>query len=158
VTATSRHALAAAAAYNLVWGGVVVLLAHDVAWKCVGMMVLCYAPGYWLASRRPLPELVGVGLLGKVLGPLGFAWALAAHRLPPSFALVVATNDVLWWPAFVRYLREAIPAVSASSRSSVPTARNAAAANGAPSSHPNSVQSTNAIANSPRRSVRDQLS
>lgn len=107
MSATSRRALAAAGAYNALWGGAVVLLAHDVAWKCVGMMVLCYAPGYWLASRRPLPELVGVGLLGKTLGPLGFAWALAAGRLPLAFAAVVATNDVAWWPFFVRYLREA---------------------------------------------------
>jgi hypothetical protein len=107
MSAASRRALAAAAAYNAAWGGSVALLAHDVAWKCVGMMVLCYAPGYWLASRRPLPELVAVGLLGKVLGPLGFAWALAAHRLPLAFAVVVATNDVVWWPSFIRYLREA---------------------------------------------------
>ena len=103
----SERWLRAAAAYNLVWGAAVALGAHDVAWKCVGMMVLVYAPGYWLASRRPLPELVAVGLLGKVLGPLGFLWALATARLPASFALVVVTNDLLWWPAFIRYLREA---------------------------------------------------
>ena len=107
MSAASRRALAAAAAYNLVWGGGVVLLAGDVAGQCVGMMVLCYAPGYWLASRRPLPELVAVGLLGKVLGPVGFAWALATGRLPASFALVIVANDVVWWPSFVRYLREA---------------------------------------------------
>jgi small multidrug resistance pump len=107
VSAASRRALAAAAAYNLVWGGAVVVLAHGVAWKCVGMMVLCYAPGYWFASRRPLPEFVAVGLFGKVLGPLGFAWALTTGRLPASFALVIVANDVVWWPSFVRYLREA---------------------------------------------------
>ena len=107
MSTASRRALAAAAAYNLLWGGGVALFAGDVAWKCVGMMVLCYAPGYWLASRRPLPELVAVGLLGKVLGPAGFAWALATGRLPASFALVIVANDVVWWPSFVRYLREA---------------------------------------------------
>jgi len=43
----------------------VVVFAVPVAWKCVGMMVACYAPGYWWAARRPLPEIVAVGLLGK---------------------------------------------------------------------------------------------
>ena len=46
--------------------------AGPVAWKCVGMLVACYAPGYWWAARRPLPEIVAIGLLGKILGPIGF--------------------------------------------------------------------------------------
>jgi hypothetical protein len=106
MSAASRGWLCAAAAYNTVWGTVVVVAADAVAWKCVGMMVLCYAPGYWLASRRPLPELVAVGLLGKVLGPVGFAYAYATGALPLEFGLVIVVNDVVWWPAFVRYLRE----------------------------------------------------
>jgi small multidrug resistance pump len=158
VSAASRRWLRAAAVYNLLWGGGVALLAHAVAWKCVGMMVLCYAPGYWLASRRLLPELVAVGLLGKVLGPVGFGWALATHRLPVAFALVVAANDVVWWPSFVRYLREAANAVAASSRSTAPTETNSAAANGPPSSQPNSAQTKTAIAISPNRSVLDHVS
>jgi hypothetical protein len=106
VTGRSQRRLRAAAAYNAAWGGGVVLVVADTAWKCVGMMVLCYAPGYWLASRKPLPELVAVGLLGKVLGPLGFVYAYASGRLPLAFGLVVLANDVVWWPSFVRYLRE----------------------------------------------------
>jgi hypothetical protein len=110
VSAASRRWLCAAAAYNAVWGTTVAVGADAVAWKSVGMMVLCYAPGYWLASRRPLPELVAVGLLGKVLGPLGFAYAFATGSLPLAFGLVILANDVAWWPAFVRYLRETHPA------------------------------------------------
>ena len=94
------------------------------------MMVLCYAPGYWLASRRPLPELVAVGLLGKVLGPAGFAYAYATGALPLAFGLVVLANDVVWWPSFVRYLRETSPAhraalsaTATSRRSRAPGAR-----------------------------------
>ena len=97
--------LYAAAVYNVLWGGAVVLFVHPVAWKCVGMLVACYAPGYWLAARRPHPELVAVGLLGKVLGPAGFAWAAATGRLPLAFGLVIVANDLIWWPAFVTYLR-----------------------------------------------------
>ena len=122
LSAASRRWLTAAAAYNLLWGGAVVVFADAVAWKCVGMMVLCYAPGYWLASRRPLPELVGVGLLGKVLGPLGFLWAIATDRLPVSFGLVILANDVVWWPSFVRYLRE----TRVATRPPLPRARSSA--------------------------------
>ncbi|HEY3184397.1 MAG TPA: hypothetical protein VGJ77_16270 [Gaiellaceae bacterium] len=113
MSAGSRRWLRAAAAYNAVCGTTVVLTADAVAWKCVAMMVLCYAPGYWLAARRPLPELVAVGLLGKVLGPVGFAYAYATGALPLAFGLVVLANDVIWWPSFVRYLREMSPALRA---------------------------------------------
>ena len=95
----------AAAGYNALWGTGVVLFAHPVAWKCVGMLVAVYAPGYWLAARRPHPELVGIGLLGKVFGPIGFAWAAATGRLPVEFGFVILANDLVWWPAFVTYLR-----------------------------------------------------
>jgi hypothetical protein len=68
------------------------------------MMVACYAPGYWLAARRPLPEIVAIGLLGKILGPIGFVWAAATGRLPLQFGFVILANDVVWWPAFVAYV------------------------------------------------------
>ena len=97
--------MVAAAAYNLLWGGAVVVFAGPVPWKCVGMLVACYAPGYWWAARRPNPELVGVGLLGKILGPIGFAWAAATGRLSLAFGHVIVANDLVWWPAFVTYLR-----------------------------------------------------
>jgi hypothetical protein len=48
---------------------------------------------------------VGVGLLGKILGPAGFAWAAATGRLSLAFGLVIVANDLVWWPAFVTYLR-----------------------------------------------------
>jgi hypothetical protein len=109
VSRRSQRWLTAAAAYNAVAGTVFVLAAPGAAWKCVGMIILVYALGYWFASRRPNPELVAVGLLGKVLGPIGFVWAVAAGLLPLWFGLVIVSNDVIWWPAFVRYLRETWP-------------------------------------------------
>jgi len=102
-----RNWMYAAAGYNALWGTGVVIFAGPVAWKCVGMLVACYAPGYWWAARRPNPELVAVGLLGKVLGPIGFAWAAATGRLPLAFGFVILANDVVWWPAFVLYLKRA---------------------------------------------------
>ncbi len=70
------------------------------------MMVLVYAPAYWWVARYPArhPHLVLVALLGKVLGPIGFGYALATGALPLAFGPTILTNDVVWWPAFTRYL------------------------------------------------------
>ena len=74
--------------------------------------MLVYALGYWWAARSPgrHAHLVFLGLLGKVLGPLGFVWALWRGDLPASFGRIVAFNDVIWWPAFALYLRDAAAA------------------------------------------------
>jgi hypothetical protein len=77
-------------------------------WQVVGMLVLVYAPGYWWAARYPErhPHLILIGLLGKVLGPIGFAWSLATGQLPLAFGWTILTNDLIWLPAFALYLRE----------------------------------------------------
>jgi len=117
-----RPWLFAAAAYNLAWGGVNVVwpsLIFDLLdvehpnylalWQVVGMLVLVFAPAYWWAGRYPSrhPHLVAIGLLGKLLGPAGFVWAVATDRLPLAFGLTILTNDLVWWPAFSLYLLEA---------------------------------------------------
>ena len=112
----------AAAVYNVVWGSVGVLFPglffrligipapnYLPLWQVVGMFVLVFAPGYWWAARYPErhPHLILIGLLGKVLGPLGFLWALAGGQLPLAFGWTILTNDLLWWLAFGLYLRQA---------------------------------------------------
>ena len=109
----------AAAAYNLAWGLVVIVwpvsffrligmpLANEIAsWQALGMMVLVYAPAYLWVARDPMRHrhLVVIALLGKLLGPLGFLWALHGHTLPLLFGLTILTNDCLWWPAFTTFL------------------------------------------------------
>lgn len=44
-------------------------------------------------------------MLGKILGPIGFLWALASGHLPLRFNAVILTNDLLWWPAFACYFQ-----------------------------------------------------
>ena len=112
----------AAAGYNLLWGVLNVLAPEvlfgliglappkDVAiWQVVGMFVLVYAPAYWWAARLPERHghLILIGLLGKVLGPIGFAWSAAGGQLPLAFGWTILTNDLIWWPAFGLYLRDA---------------------------------------------------
>lgn len=111
----------AAAAYNFFWGTVNVLFPEaffhlismpvpDVMppWQVIGMFVLVFAPGYNWVARHPernYPFAI-IGLLGKVLGPIGFAMSVATGQLPLAFGLTILTNDLIWWPAFALYLRD----------------------------------------------------
>lgn len=106
----------AAAVYNVVWGTVVVLFPRDLfrlagvpptnypaLFQCIGMLVLAYAPAYWLVWRDParFGPFVWSGLIGKVLGPVGFVVAALRGDLPWSFFWLIALNDLPWIPAFV---------------------------------------------------------
>src|SRR5207248_2237674 len=106
----------AAAAYNLAWGLLVIVwpgsffrliampLTSEIAsWQALGMMVLAYAPAYWWLAHDPVRHrhLAAIALLGKLLGPLGFLWALHGHTLPLQFGLTILTNDCLWSPPLV---------------------------------------------------------
>ena len=75
-------------------------------WQVVGMFVVVYAPAYWWAARFPerYPQLIVIGMLGKVLGPLGFAWAVLFSDFPGAFAVAIVANDLIWYPAFLSYL------------------------------------------------------
>ena len=44
-------------------------------------------------------------MIGKAFGPIGFAWSAPRGDLPRSFGLTLLTNDLLWWPALIGYLR-----------------------------------------------------
>jgi hypothetical protein len=115
----ARRWLLAAALYNVLWGAWVVLFPHALfdlfllprpsypeLWQCVGMIVGVYGVGYALAARDPLRHwpIVLVGLLGKVLGPFGFAQALVRGTFPPEFGWTILTNDLLWWWPFATIL------------------------------------------------------
>ena len=120
-----RGWLRAAAVYNVVWGAWVVLLPsqyfelvgmepprYPELWQCVGMIVGVYGVGYWAASHDPLRHwpIVLVGLLGKVFGPLGFAWAILQGTLPFAFGATLVTNDFVWWVPFAIILWRAFEA------------------------------------------------
>jgi len=105
----------AAAIYNLGWGGFVVLYPelpfrwagmpppnYPELWQCIGMMVGVYGVAYALAARDPIRywPIVLAGLLGKVLGPIGFLHAALAGRLPWRAGWTIVTNDLIWWLPF----------------------------------------------------------
>lgn len=112
----------AAALYNLLWGAAIILFPERTRrlldlpeatpkplWRVIGMLVLVYAPDYWWAARHPgrHRQLVLIGMVGKLCGPLGYAWSLRRGELPRAFGWTILTNDLLWWPAFIGYLRAA---------------------------------------------------
>jgi hypothetical protein len=76
------------------------------------MLVLVWSPAYWWASLDPLrhAHVVLVATIGKILGPLGFVVCALTGALPLAFGVVVLANDVVWWPAFGRFLRAAAQA------------------------------------------------
>ena len=107
-----------AAAYNVGWGTVAGLfpsaiasmgglgdLSHPPLVQVIGMMVGVYGIGYYLLARDPVryAGFIWIGLLGKVLGPLGYLWHAAQGTLPWQFGWVVLFNDVIWWPVFLLF-------------------------------------------------------
>jgi len=120
-----------AGAYNLAWGAFVVcfpLLPFRWAgmeppryveiWQCVGMIVGVYGVGYAIAALDPLRHwpIVLVGLLGKVLGPLGMANALWQGKLPLAAGLTCLSNDLIWWAPFAMILWHASQAARSGRR------------------------------------------
>ncbi len=104
-----------AAIYNIVWGLWVIALPNHLfdltgiqrpnypgIWQCVGMIVGVYGIGYWIAAKDFVVHwpIVLVGLIGKVLGPIGFVHSLFYGLLPWSWGFTILTNDVVWWVPF----------------------------------------------------------
>ena len=111
-----------AAIYNILWGAWVVLfpdhffnlvgmepLNHPMVWQGMGMVIGVYGLGYWWAASDPVRHwpIVAVGFLGKIFGPLGFAFNYIQGLVPFEFIYTLITNDFIWWIPFFLILREA---------------------------------------------------
>jgi hypothetical protein len=110
---------ALAAFYNLAFGAWTVLRPHDffvlfdlatprhpAIWSCLGMVVGVYGLGYAYAATRldrAFPFIV-LGLLGKVLGPIGWAGTVASGEWPARTFTLVLFNDLVWWLPFALFL------------------------------------------------------
>ena len=108
-----------AAAYNLLWGAWVVLfprafftLVHmeqpnyPQIWQSVGMIVGVYGIGYAIAAMNPTRHwpVVLVGMLGKLMGPVGFLYSVFQGSLPWRFGTLCLFNDLIWWVPFTLIL------------------------------------------------------
>ena len=70
------------------------------------MIVGVYGVGYAIAAFAPLVHwpIVLVGLLGKVLGPIGFVDAALRGDVPWRAGWLIVTNDLVWWIPFAALL------------------------------------------------------
>lgn len=101
--------------YNLLWGLSVILFPgmffnlfnmpqphYPQIWQCLGMAIGLYGIAYLIAAKHPLKwwPITLIGLLGKIFGPLGFLYAILTTDFPPSFGIIILTNDLIWWIPF----------------------------------------------------------
>ena len=78
---------------------------------CLGMVVGLYGIIYLEVARVPERGwlLAAVGLMGKVLGPIGLAGLIWSGAWPRSTIVLCLTNDLIWWLPFSLYLYDAWP-------------------------------------------------
>ncbi len=110
-----------AAIYNGIWGAWVIFFPlqsfgiggstpplYPELWQCIGMIVGIYGIGYLIAAFDPARHwpIIFVGLLGKILGPIGFANALWEKRFPLEFGIHIIFNDLIWWIPLTLLLRK----------------------------------------------------
>lgn len=123
---------AVAGAYNLGWGAYTMadpqwlfryagmpLANYPEIFACLGMVVGVYGFLYWQVAREPERgiAIAAVGLLGKVLGPIGLAQLIYSGAWPMRTIVLCITNDFIWWIPFALYLSDAVAARRARSAS-----------------------------------------
>jgi len=117
-----RAVFIGAGIYNIGWG---LFSAADPQWlfrlsgmplsntpeifACLAMVVGLYGLIYFEVARVPEAGffMAAVGLLGKVLGPIGLAVLIARGIWPIDTVVLCLTNDLLWWVPFGLYLFDA---------------------------------------------------
>src|SRR5262245_64998796 len=114
-----RMTFVAAGVYNIVWG---VYSALDPQWLfrfsgmeplnrpevfvCLAMIVGLYGIVYLEVARRPERcwLMAAVGLVGKILGPMGLLVLIATGAWPVRTFVLCLFNDLIWWLPFSAYV------------------------------------------------------
>lgn len=81
---------------------------YPAVWACLGMVVGVYGIAYGYAAcrlERAVP-FAAIGLLGKVLGPLGWVATVRSGEWPLRTFTLVLFNDLIWWVPFSLFLLE----------------------------------------------------
>jgi hypothetical protein len=119
-----RIVFCAAGIYNITWGlysainpqwlfryAGMPLDNHPQIFACLGMVIGLYGVLYLEVARVPERGwlLAAVGLLGKVLGPIGLVRLIWLGEWPAATIVLSITNDFIWWLPFSLYLYDAWP-------------------------------------------------
>jgi len=75
-------------------------------WACLGMVVGLYGLVYIYVAKNieDGDVLIAIGLLGKLLGPIGWLHTTAGGELPHRTFFLILFNDLIWWFPFIFYL------------------------------------------------------
>ncbi len=109
----------AAGIYNIAWGIFSAVfpewlfhfagmppMRYPEIFQCVAMIVGVYGVLYlyvaFALERGWL--IIAIGLLGKILGPLGFLSLLVSGKWPIDAIVLILSNDLIWWIPFTLYL------------------------------------------------------
>ena len=119
-----RATFVVAGVYNMVWGLYAALdpqyvfrfaemtpMVHPQIFACLGMVVGLYGLIYLEVARAPERGFVlaAVGLVGKVLGPIGMVFLVATQQWPAAALVLCLTNDFIWWVPFGLYVIDSWP-------------------------------------------------
>ena len=112
----ARICLLAASLQCLVWGPFIIFAPVAAAfaygfsrppedgflWQGMGLVILLYGLGYSVAAVDPYRHyaVVLVGLLAKILGPVGMTWAVAQGQVSARVLLLIPIHDIIWWWPF----------------------------------------------------------
>ncbi len=77
-------------------------LNHPEIFMCLAMVVGIYGFLYLEVARVPEKgwAIAAVGLLGKVLGPIGAIYLISMGIWPAKAFVLILTNDLIWWIPF----------------------------------------------------------
>ena len=84
---------------------------HPQIFACLGMVIGLYGVLYLEVARVPERGwlLAFVGLVGKILGPIGLLTLICQGVWPTATLVLCLTNDFIWWVPFGLYLWDAWP-------------------------------------------------
>src|SRR6267143_4488791 len=79
---------------------------YPAVWSCLGMVVGTYGLGYAYAALRleRAAPFIAIGLVGKILGPIGWLATVRSGEWPARTFPLVLFNDVVWWLPFALFL------------------------------------------------------
>ncbi len=110
--------------HSILWGCFIILLPAPAAaayglsrtptdlflWQGTGLVIVLFGTGYLIAATDPLRHwaVVLIGLLAKVLGPIGMLIAVVRQEVSADVLWLLPVNDVIWWIPFALIVNSGI--------------------------------------------------